>query len=105
MATLTAIKFDTPDGADRLEAALEDLQQQGLIVVQDAATGLRASHRVSLMSTQQVLELRDRYLDVSSGKGAPAMAARSDKQCASCGHRSVCATATVDRIVATRKGA
>lgn len=75
------------------------------VVVQDAATGRRASHRVSLMSTQQVMELRDRYLDVNTGKGAPAMAARSDKQCESCGHRSVCAAATVKRILDTRKGA
>jgi uncharacterized membrane protein len=37
MATLTAIKFDTPDGADRLEGALRDLQQQQLIQVLDAA--------------------------------------------------------------------
>jgi uncharacterized membrane protein len=37
MATLTAIKFDTPEGADRLEGALKDLQQQQLITVLDAA--------------------------------------------------------------------
>jgi|SRR3954454_14298988 uncharacterized membrane protein len=37
MATLTAIKFDTPDGADRLEAALGALQKQQLITVLDAA--------------------------------------------------------------------
>jgi len=37
MATLTAIKFDTPEGADRLEAALQDLQKQQLITVLDAA--------------------------------------------------------------------
>ena len=37
MATLTAIKFDTPDGADQLEAVLQDLQRQQLITVLDAA--------------------------------------------------------------------
>jgi uncharacterized membrane protein len=37
MTTLTAIKFDTPDGADRLEATLKELQQQQLITVLDAA--------------------------------------------------------------------
>jgi uncharacterized membrane protein len=37
MATLTAVKFDTPDGADRLEATLMELQRQQLIQVQDAA--------------------------------------------------------------------
>jgi uncharacterized membrane protein len=38
MATLTAIKFDTPEGADQLEGVLKDLQQQQLIQVVDAAT-------------------------------------------------------------------
>ena len=37
MATLTAIKFDTPGGADRLEATLKELQGQQLITVLDAA--------------------------------------------------------------------
>jgi uncharacterized membrane protein len=37
MATLTAIKFDTPDGADQFRAALNDLQQQQLITLLDMA--------------------------------------------------------------------
>jgi uncharacterized membrane protein len=37
MATLTALKFDTPEGADRMSNLLQGLQQQQLIVVQDAA--------------------------------------------------------------------
>ena len=38
MATLTALKFDTPDGAERMSSLLQGLQQQQLITVQDAAT-------------------------------------------------------------------
>ena len=37
VATLTAIKFDSPEGADQLERALQDLQRQQLITVLDAA--------------------------------------------------------------------
>jgi uncharacterized membrane protein len=37
MATLTVFKFDTPDGADRMESVAMNLQQQQLITVQDAA--------------------------------------------------------------------
>jgi len=37
MATLTAIKFDTPDGAEQLEATLRELQRQQLITVLGAA--------------------------------------------------------------------
>ncbi|WP_282943832.1 DUF1269 domain-containing protein [Cellulomonas endometrii] len=38
MATLSVWKFETPDGADRAEAALLALQKQQLIQVHDAAT-------------------------------------------------------------------
>ena len=38
MATLSAWKFDTPDGAADAEATLIDLQKQDLIHVHDAAT-------------------------------------------------------------------
>lgn len=37
MATLTAIKFPTADGADRALTTLKELQSQQLIVVEDAA--------------------------------------------------------------------
>jgi uncharacterized membrane protein len=37
MATLTALKFDTPDGAAQMEALLLDLQRQQLITIHDAA--------------------------------------------------------------------
>ena len=37
MATLTAVKFNTPDGADRTVITLEALQQQQLITVLDSA--------------------------------------------------------------------
>lgn len=37
MATLTAWKLDTPDGADRLVNVLRELQKQHLIAVEDAA--------------------------------------------------------------------
>ncbi len=37
MATITALKFDTAEGADEMEGVLQGLEQQGLIMVQDAA--------------------------------------------------------------------
>lgn len=37
MATLTAIKFDSPDGADQMANLLQNLQRQQLITVHDAA--------------------------------------------------------------------
>ncbi len=37
MATLTAIKFDTPDGAKKALAKVQELQKQQLIQIQDAA--------------------------------------------------------------------
>ena len=37
MATLSALKFGTIDGADQALAALQGLQKQQLIVIQDAA--------------------------------------------------------------------
>jgi uncharacterized membrane protein len=37
MATLTAVKFNTPEGADQTIATLQGLQQQQLITVLDAA--------------------------------------------------------------------
>src|SRR5690625_1767283 len=38
MATLTAWKFPTAEGADAAEATLDSLQKEGLIQVHDAAT-------------------------------------------------------------------
>jgi len=38
MATLTVLKFETPDGAEQALAAVEGLQKQNLIQVIDAAT-------------------------------------------------------------------
>ncbi|MFC4555094.1 DUF1269 domain-containing protein [Georgenia faecalis] len=38
MATLTVWKFDTPDGAERAEDALEALEKQELVHILDAAT-------------------------------------------------------------------
>jgi uncharacterized membrane protein len=37
MATLTVLKFSTPDGADKGLVLMRDLQKQNLIVVQDSA--------------------------------------------------------------------
>ena len=37
MATLTGLEFDTPDGADKGLALVQNLQKQNLIQVQDAA--------------------------------------------------------------------
>jgi uncharacterized membrane protein len=37
MATLSALKFDTPDGAEQMLGTLESLQKQQLIQIQDAA--------------------------------------------------------------------
>ncbi|HMN26511.1 MAG TPA: DUF1269 domain-containing protein [Caldilineaceae bacterium] len=37
MTTLTAFKFNTPDGADRMSGLLQGLQRQQLITVHDAA--------------------------------------------------------------------
>ncbi len=37
MATLSVLKFDTPQGAEQMLHTLEDLQKQQLITVQDAA--------------------------------------------------------------------
>ena len=38
MATLTAYKFDTPEGAGKMLALVQDLAKQQLIEIQDAAT-------------------------------------------------------------------
>ncbi len=37
MATMTVVKFATPDGADQALGVLENLQKQNLITIQDAA--------------------------------------------------------------------
>ena len=37
MTTLTAFKFNTPEGADRMSGMLQELQRQQLITVHDAA--------------------------------------------------------------------
>src|SRR4051794_30491144 len=37
MANLTAWKFDTPDGASQAVRTLKDLQDEGLILIHDAA--------------------------------------------------------------------
>src|SRR4030095_2226572 len=37
MTTLTAAKFSTPDGAEKMASLLEDLQRQQLITIHDAA--------------------------------------------------------------------
>jgi uncharacterized membrane protein len=44
MATMTALKFDDPDGPTRVLATLERLQKEGLITVLDAATVHRTKH-------------------------------------------------------------
>lgn len=38
MATLTVLKFNTPDGAEQTAAVMQELQKQGLLSVRDAAT-------------------------------------------------------------------
>ena len=38
MATLTAYKFDTPDGASKMLDLVKDLVKQQLITLEDAAT-------------------------------------------------------------------
>ena len=38
MATLTAYKFDTPEGAGKMLDLVQDLSKQELIEIQDAAT-------------------------------------------------------------------
>jgi uncharacterized membrane protein len=38
MATLTVLKFETPDGAEKALTLMQSLQKQNLIQVQDAAT-------------------------------------------------------------------
>lgn len=37
MATLTAVKFNTPDGAEQMTGLLQNLQKQQLITIHDAA--------------------------------------------------------------------
>lgn len=38
MATLTVLKFNTPDGAEQTATLMQELQKQGLVTVRDAAT-------------------------------------------------------------------
>jgi uncharacterized membrane protein len=56
VASLTVLKFNTPDGADRLANNLRELQRQRLITVQDAAivswpTGAKKPKTRQLTST------------------------------------------------------
>lgn len=49
MTTLTAFKFNTPDGAERMSGLLQELQRQQLITIHDAAivswpTGKKKPH-------------------------------------------------------------
>lgn len=38
MATLTVLKFTTPDGAEQTATVMQELQKQGLVTIRDAAT-------------------------------------------------------------------
>jgi uncharacterized membrane protein len=37
MATLTVLKFNTPDGAEQTATVMQELQKQGLVTIRDAA--------------------------------------------------------------------
>jgi hypothetical protein len=76
--------------------ALQDERQAPVsrtawVVTQNSVTGKRVSHRVTLLGTQEVLALRDRYLEIEAGDGPRPRLARSLQQCVNCGHKAVCA--------------
>ena len=66
------------------------VSMQAWVVIEDRSSGIRSSRRVTLLDQQDVVRLRQRYLDVLEGREADVGTAKSCGQCRSCGHRDAC---------------
>jgi len=75
------------------EAVLPD----AWVVVQHAETGARRTHRVTLLSTEEVAAHARRFRAVQAGDVDQLTPARSQRQCRKCGHRARCNARFHDR--------
>lgn len=75
----------------------EAVSTEAWVIVQSIASGKRRPHRVHLMTDEEVQAMRQRYRLVRSGKIEAPQAARSAKQCRTCGHLGRCSAAFRDR--------
>jgi hypothetical protein len=69
---------------------LAPVSRTAWVVTQNSVTAKRRAHRVSLLETQEVLALRERYLQIETGSGTPPRPAPSPKRCVNCGHNAIC---------------
>lgn len=68
----------------------QPVSKDAWVVVESTATGERESHRVRLLDTREITDMRARYIEISQGTLSDLQPARSTRQCESCGHRERC---------------
>jgi CRISPR-associated exonuclease Cas4 len=79
------------------EEAREVVSQTAWVIVQNNVTGVRRPHLVRLMSTEEVADLKSRYVAIVEGTLLKPEPAGKIKQCKACGHRDRCAAQFHDR--------
>jgi len=90
--------------------ALQDESGQAVardawVVVQSSTTGARRPHRVTLLGVNEIENMRERYAAISRGQLRDPQAARSIRQCETCGHRDRCIATFGARGPDAREGA
>jgi PD-(D/E)XK nuclease superfamily len=79
------------------DGANEVVSPQAWVIVQNTITGARRPHKVRLMGTTEVTDMKNRYRAIVVGKVREPAPARAVRQCASCGHRDRCSATFNDR--------
>jgi CRISPR-associated exonuclease Cas4 len=90
--------------------ALQDESGQAVardawVIVQGSTTSTRRPHRVTLLGVNDIENIRERYVAISRGQIRDPQAARSIRQCETCGHRDRCVATFSVRGPDPREGA
>ena len=75
----------------------EPVAQDAWVLVQNATNGARRAHRVTLLGTNEIDAMRERFVALSRGQIRDPQPAGSIRQCQSCGHRDRCLATTFDK--------
>lgn len=79
------------------DGAREEVSTEAWVIVQNSTSGARRPHRVRLLGTTEVSDMKNRYQAIVMGKVGRPQPSRSVSQCTSCGHRGRCSATFKDR--------
>ena len=72
------------------DATDEPVARDAWVLVQNATSGARRAHRVTLLETNEIDAMRERFVALSRGQIRDPQPAGLIRQCQSCGHRDRC---------------